>query len=64
MTNQSKYAIIISTDKERGNKKMANAKFYWFTFEDGYRVAVRGFSKQELRVEEYKHGKLISKVLA
>lgn len=35
--------------------------YYWFTFTDGYRVCVKGFSKQELRVEERKHGKLIAK---
>ena len=39
------------------------AKFYWFTFADGYRVCTRGFSKQELAVEERKHGKLVAKVL-
>lgn len=37
-------------------------KYYWFTFEDGYRVLAMGLSKQELSVEERKHGKLISKV--
>lgn len=36
-------------------------KYYWFTFTDGYRCCVRGFSKQELAVEEKKHGKLIKK---
>jgi hypothetical protein len=42
---------------------MANSnKFYWFTFSDGYRCCCRGFSKLELRNEEAKHGKLISKV--
>ena len=35
--------------------------FYWFTFADGYSVAARGFSKHELKVEESKHGKLVSK---
>jgi hypothetical protein len=35
--------------------------FYWFTFADGYSVCVRGLSKQELRVEERKHGKLKNK---
>ena len=35
--------------------------FYWFTFADGYSVCARGFSKQELRVEESKHGKLQKK---
>jgi hypothetical protein len=39
-------------------------KFYWFLFADGYRVCVRGFSKQELRIEEQKHGKLIEKLVA
>lgn len=38
--------------------------FYWFTFSDGYSVCVRGFSKQELRVEERKHGKLMQKTKA
>lgn len=37
-------------------------KFYWYTFTDGYRVCVRGFSKQELSIEERKHGRLISVV--
>lgn len=36
-------------------------KYYWFTFTDGYRVCAKGFSKQELKIEELKHGKLISK---
>lgn len=35
--------------------------FYWFTFTDGYSVCVKGFSKQEMRVEVAKHGKLVSK---
>lgn len=35
--------------------------FYWFFFEDGYSVCAKGFSKQELRIEERKHGKLIAK---
>lgn len=35
--------------------------FYWFEFEDGYRLCVKGLSKQELRVEEQKHGKVIKK---
>lgn len=35
--------------------------FYWFTFADGYSVCVKGFSKQELRIEEYKHGKVVKK---
>jgi hypothetical protein len=36
-------------------------KYYWFTFADGYSVCARGFSNQELRVEESKHGKLVKK---
>ena len=35
--------------------------FYRFVFADGYAVCVKGFSKQELRVEEKKHGKLVKK---
>lgn len=38
--------------------------FYWFTFEDGYAVCVKGFSKQEMAVEVRKHGRLLSKVRA
>ncbi len=44
--------------------KKQNVKFYWFTFADGYRTCVRGFSAQERRVEEAKHGKLVSKTPA
>ena len=39
-------------------------KYYWFTFADGYTVCTRGFSSQELKVEELKHGKLIERRLA
>ena len=39
-------------------------KYFWFTFADGYSVCVRGFSKQELAIEEQKHGKLLRKVVA
>ena len=39
-------------------------KFYWFEFADGYRCCVAGMSKQELRVEESKYGKLLRKVEA
>ena len=38
--------------------------FYWFTFADGYFCCVRGMSANEKRIEERKHGKLISKVPA
>jgi len=41
-----------------------NVKYYWFTFADGYRVCARGFSTQELRVKEAKHGKLVSRTPA
>ena len=44
------------------DREVRSVAYYWFTFEDGYRVCVRGFSKQELAVEESKHGKLVSKV--
>lgn len=36
-------------------------KFYWFEYADGYRHACRGLSKQELKAEERKHGKLLRK---
>ena len=39
-------------------------KYYWYIFADGYAACVRGFSKQELAVEERKHGKLVEKRLA
>ena len=39
-------------------------KYDWFEFADGYSVCVRGFSKQELKVEESKHGKLLRTVEA
>ena len=35
--------------------------FYWLEFEDGYRCCVKGFSKQELKTEEHKHGKVVKK---
>ena len=36
-----------------------NMIYYWFEVADGYSVCVRGCSKQELKVEESKHGKLL-----
>lgn len=36
-------------------------KWYKFTFADGYETWCRGLSAQERKVEERKHGKLISK---
>ena len=46
-----------------GRKRMNNV-FYWFQFEDGYQVCIRGFSRREIEREESKHGKLIRMVLA
>ena len=37
---------------------------YWYEFEDGYMVCVKGFSRSELRYEIQKHGKLISQTKA
>lgn len=34
-------------------------QFYWYYFEDGYKVCVSGFSKNELKIEIAKHGKII-----
>lgn len=42
---------------------MRKCKWYWFTFEDGYRCCVRGLSKAEMFQAVANHGKLISKVL-
>ncbi|MCI8351950.1 MAG: hypothetical protein HFJ86_12450 [Oscillospiraceae bacterium] len=36
--------------------------WYRFTFADGYVCICRGMSAQERRVEEAKHGKLVSKI--
>lgn len=36
--------------------------YYRYIFEDGYFVFARGFSANELKIEEAKHGKLVSKV--
>ena len=52
---------LIDKRRKEDDGKM---KYYWFTFSDGYSVCVKGFSKQELRVEENKHGKLLKKVEA
>lgn len=38
--------------------------FYWFYFEDGYRVCTRGMSANELRYTEQAHGKLMYKGMA
>lgn len=47
---------------EKGRRE--EMKYYWFIFADGYSVCAKGFSKQKLRVEENKHGKLLRKVKA
>lgn len=39
-------------------------KFYWFTFADGYRECVRGYSRLELKHMERKHGKVVRMVAA
>ena len=50
--------------KEWIMKGVKTMKFYWFEFADGYRCCVAGMSNRELRIEESKHGKLVSKVVA
>ena len=35
--------------------------FYWYHFSDGYKCCTQGFSKQELKIEEQKHGKMTKK---
>lgn len=36
-------------------------KWFWFVFKDGYRCCCMGMSKQEMRVEEAKHGAFVYK---
>lgn len=43
---------------------MAKITYYWFTFEDGYSVCARGFSKNEMAHHTAEHGKLINKTIA
>lgn len=38
--------------------------FYWFEFEDGYRVCVMGFDPTEMQHEVMRHGRLVSKTPA
>ena len=57
-----KQAEMISTRK--GAPMNKNNDFHWFYFADGYRVCVRGFSRNELEREEAKHGKLVRMVVA
>ena len=56
------YSLPRSKGKE--GEGVGEMRFYWFEFADGYRCCVAGMSKQELRVEESKHGKLLKKVEA
>lgn len=35
--------------------------WYWYRFADGYEVCTR-MSKEEIKVEEQKHGKLLRKI--
>lgn len=57
--------VRAETNTESEGKVMAKTRFfYWFTFEDGYTVGVRGLSKNELAHLEKVHGKLIDKSLA
>lgn len=43
---------------------MKKVCWYRFTFADGYSVECRGMDTQERRVEERKHGRLVSKVVS
>ena len=47
--------------RRRGMKQIV---YYWYTFEDGYRCCVRGFSSQEFQNEIDKHGMMIKKEMA
>jgi len=40
---------------------MSEIAYYWYTFADGYRCCVRGFSPQELQNEVDKHGMMVKK---
>lgn len=40
---------------------MKKISWYGYTFADGYYCECRGMSAQERKVEEAKHGKLVSK---
>ncbi len=38
--------------------------FYWFYFEDGYKVCTKGFDRIEKKHEIMKHGKIIKVEMA
>ena len=40
---------------------MSEAAYYWYTFADGYRCCVRGFSSREFQNEIDKHGNVVKK---
>jgi hypothetical protein len=49
-------------EQEEGNRTgEATMSYFWFTFEDGYRVCVLGFSDRELAFEVIKHGRVVKK---
>jgi hypothetical protein len=49
--------IIYNHREQRGEKKMK--KSAWYVFADGYEVWLNGMSRQEQRVLESKHGKIV-----
>ncbi len=56
-----KLCYTIDTVKERGIQTMKKNTWYGYTFADGYYCECRGMSANERKVEERKHGKLVSK---
>jgi hypothetical protein len=42
-------------------KERDNSMYYWYVFEDGYAMCVKGCSRLELKHEIKKHGKLLNK---
>ena len=48
-------------DKTKEAKEMAKAKWFRFTFEDGYWFEARGLDRTELAAEIRVHGQLVSK---
>lgn len=41
---------------------MKSKTYNWYYFADGYYVCARGFSSNELKVEEQKHGSLVETI--